>query len=150
MKRARKKIKMPLPEKINGAVIGGSSDPRSDARCAYDGCGSPVSLIMYTPTFPKESGGVPSCNTHWCSVQNNDIEWDGMWRRFIPMCRLDRAPLFGDNKKERSISKEEVEVKEETGKTLVEVFEEEELDDNDKNLLDDLTKRLEAGELDAD
>lgn len=151
LRRSRKKVGMAMPKKINGCVVG-FNDPRSDARCAYDGCGYPMSLVIYTPTFPEKSGGVPACNDHWRKIEESDVEWDGVWQRFLPLCKLDYAPLFEDDKKKRaqSISKETAPVKEEEpeGKTLEEVFEEEELDDDEQNLVDDLMKRLGSGELD--
>ncbi len=93
LRRARKKIGMAMPRKISGYVPA-SFSKESEARCAHKDCGYPVSLIIYTPTFPKETGGVPVCRNHWKETQDNDIKWSGVWERFIVCCGLDSAPLF--------------------------------------------------------
>lgn len=153
-KRSRKKAGMPVLRKISGTAVT-LTDPRSGARCAVDGCGHPLSLVVYTPLFPKESGGVPVCSTHYKDVEEHDVKWNGTWYKFLPACKLDRVLLFGNNEEVPCAPEEpagEVETEESLaeGKTLVEVFAEEELTERESGLVSDLMSRLEAGELDAD
>lgn len=139
MKRARKKLGMALPGRINGYIPAGGS-VEAGARCAYKDCGYPMSLVIYTPTFPKEVGGVPACNSHYRKIQDEDIEWDGAqyWRRFITSCSLDDDPLFDEDKSKKP-----------KDKTLVEVFEEEEPTEEDLGLAQSLMERLAGGAFDA-
>ena len=97
MKRARKKAGMEVPVKIRGYVVGLSTDVHS-ARCAYPGCGYPVSLVIYTDDFPEHTRGIPACNDHYTAIEKSGIpNWDGVWHRFIPGGKLDALPLFGED-----------------------------------------------------
>jgi len=96
-KRARKRSGMPSPPKANALVPGRHDDIRKRARCAVDGCGRPLVAVMFTARFPKEMGGIPVCGEHWSAAVQDNIEWDGVWHKFISGCQLDQSPLFEDN-----------------------------------------------------
>jgi len=114
----------------------------------------PASMVVYTPTFPKESGGVPVCNAHYARVEKDDITWDGVWYKFLPLCKLDRKLMFDENEGVPHADTTPVpapdEEKPQEGKTLVEVFAEEDITEEERDLVSGLLQRLAAGELDAD
>jgi hypothetical protein len=124
MRRARKKIGMPMPVHM-GRMPTREED---DARCAFPECGYPVSIVC---------DEVPLCNDH--KGRQKEFDFDGIWHKFLPGCKLDSAPLL-DRRPE--------------GKTLIEVFAEEEKkeeaqEDNGFDV-DDFMKRLSGGEFDPE
>lgn len=122
MRRSRRKIGMPLPGTYPGGM---PTREESNARCSFPGCGRPVSLVRYREDGQK----APVCDEH---EKEEDYEWDGVWQRFLPCCKLGNAPLFESN-----------------GKTLMEVFAEEEPTEEDKERLGSLMERLASDEFDV-
>lgn len=82
MRRARKKIGMPLPERYPGRMIRMSEN----ARCSFPKCGYPASLVRYR----QDGKHAPLCGTH---KDAENYEWDGVWHEFIPGCGLDPKPM---------------------------------------------------------
>jgi len=82
LKRARKKIGMPLPTMYPGRML--RTD--EDARCSFPKCGYPASLVRYR----QDGLQAPVCNDH---KDREDYAWDGIWHHFIPGCGLAPKPM---------------------------------------------------------
>ena len=79
MRRARNKIGIPMPVTV-GRMPTREED---EARCAFPDCGYPVSVVC---------GEIPFCNDH--KNRQEEYDFDGIWHKFIPECKLYPAPLF--------------------------------------------------------
>ena len=68
MRRARKKIGMPLPERYPGRMLRMSEN----ARCSFPKCRYPASLVRYR----QDGKHAPLCDIH---KDAENYEWDGVW-----------------------------------------------------------------------
>ena len=131
MRRARKKIGMPLPERYPGRMLRMSEN----ARCSFPKCRYPASLVRYR----QDGKHAPLCGTH---KDAENYEWDGVWHEFILGCGLDPKPM--NQEESVRVVVPPVEVQEE--KVAVAPVEED--DDADDADFSDFEARLASGSYD--